>query len=529
MPYLSTLVCIFWKCYFTCRAEKKSSSCGGEPIMNKVRTYAILATLLVSFLLLGTYGQAATYYIAGNGSDSNNGTSKSTPWLHAPGMTGCSGNCASKTPQPGDQFVLRGGDTWHFSGRGGTPVGLTWTWTWSGTSGSRIYIGVDKTWYSGGSWIPPKMNGDNPLNKTAVTSCTYPSGSNDYVFIGGNYVTFDNFEFLGLCWEGSESPYYLVVGSSTTYVTVQNMYFHGWTHTPSAGAGAYAINGASNNDGGEGTEFAFNSIDGSDSDGTVFTGLYGNCYNFHDNIVRYNSNGVICNNMHRFHNNLIEYIYNSSISGVHSNGFEFNSEWRTGSSPNLVYNNVIRHIYTPVTCWVNPQTTIASYYFNNLVYDVQTQVWDVDSSAGGSAAGAYWINNTFVGGTDHVPITTGGQLANTYVYNNHCINGYGGCISGTTYTGSNNLVQTPAQATATGYASSNFYQPTSTTSPTVDTGINRTSYCTNASAICSDTTLAGTRTPNARPSIGAWDIGAYDYSSSSNTPPAGPVGVKILP
>jgi len=53
-----------------------------------------------------TYSQSAytssctsnCYYIASNGSDANSGTSKTSPWLHAPGMTGCSGNCASHTP-----------------------------------------------------------------------------------------------------------------------------------------------------------------------------------------------------------------------------------------------------------------------------------------------------------------------------------------------------------------------------------------------------------------------------------------------
>src|SRR4029077_14620960 len=62
-----------------------------------------------------------TYYIAANGSDSNNGTSKTTPWLHAPGMANCTGTCASTTPQPGDSFIFRGGDIWHMQNSTATP------------------------------------------------------------------------------------------------------------------------------------------------------------------------------------------------------------------------------------------------------------------------------------------------------------------------------------------------------------------------------------------------------------------------
>src|SRR6266496_904435 len=70
-----------------------------------------------------TYSQSAytssctsnCYYIAANGSDANSGTSKTSPWLHAPGMTGCSGNCASHTPVGGETFILRGGDAWHYN------------------------------------------------------------------------------------------------------------------------------------------------------------------------------------------------------------------------------------------------------------------------------------------------------------------------------------------------------------------------------------------------------------------------------
>src|SRR5580700_8550863 len=81
---------------------------------------------------IGGTASATTYYIAANGSDGNSGTSKTSPWLHAPGMNGCSNTCGSVTPQPGDKFILRGGDTWHYSAN--SPVGLPWNWNWNGSA-----------------------------------------------------------------------------------------------------------------------------------------------------------------------------------------------------------------------------------------------------------------------------------------------------------------------------------------------------------------------------------------------------------
>ena len=103
-------------------------------------------SLIFAFLLLICLpaAQAATYYIAANGLDSNNGTSKSTPWAHLPGMPNCTGNCASASPRAGDNYIFKGGDTW-------SPSSLGVDWQWSGNSGARIYVGVDQTWFSGTS------------------------------------------------------------------------------------------------------------------------------------------------------------------------------------------------------------------------------------------------------------------------------------------------------------------------------------------------------------------------------------------
>ena len=112
--------------------------------MSRKFPHALFA-LIITISLTGSLS-ATTYYIAANGSDSNSGTSKSSPWLHAPGINGCAALCGSTNPKAGDQIIFRGGDTW------GTSNFNVWGLNWSGSSGSPIYIGVDQSWFSGSSW-----------------------------------------------------------------------------------------------------------------------------------------------------------------------------------------------------------------------------------------------------------------------------------------------------------------------------------------------------------------------------------------
>lgn len=88
--------------------------------------------------------RAATYYVDYvNGSDSNNGTSETAAWKHAPGMQGltptgsstgdgCSAKCASYAPAAGDEIILRGGVVWPYTT-------APWIWTWSGSSSTQTY------------------------------------------------------------------------------------------------------------------------------------------------------------------------------------------------------------------------------------------------------------------------------------------------------------------------------------------------------------------------------------------------------
>ncbi len=102
-----------------------------------LKTLAFLALAALPALAVTHYVDYVT------GSDSNNGTSTSTPWKHAPGMIGltptgtatgdgCTANCASYTPVAGDFIILKGGTVWPYTT-------APWMFTWAGTGSTSTY------------------------------------------------------------------------------------------------------------------------------------------------------------------------------------------------------------------------------------------------------------------------------------------------------------------------------------------------------------------------------------------------------
>src|SRR5271170_2496956 len=63
---------------------------------------------------LASFGVNICWYVAANGLDTNTGADEQHPFLHAPGMPNCSGNCSLVHLIAGVGIILRGGDTWHF-------------------------------------------------------------------------------------------------------------------------------------------------------------------------------------------------------------------------------------------------------------------------------------------------------------------------------------------------------------------------------------------------------------------------------
>jgi len=531
--------------------------------------------LLVCCLSLCAFG--GTHYIAANGSDSNNGTNQTSAWLHAPGMAGCTANCAAYTPVPGDQFIFRGGDTWHYSA--GSPVGLPWTWHWSGSAGNNIYLGTDSSWYSGGSFKRPILTMDNPLSSVLLSSCAYDDVDKQAVVLNNvSYVTLDDFEFTGKCWSGDPDPNATLNITTATHSLIKGNYFHGWSSTTTSVDVHRMIRGLLSATPTY-NEIEYNVFDGSDSfHGTTTASnqcfkavngapcqsgfaIYGDGYNLHHNVFRYLSNGIVTNGFFTVHDNLFEYMWASYDDQTHPNVIESGTDGLRGV-PFYLYNNVIRHTRQNVTLWVMFDRD--AYEFNNVFFDNFGDSIDClehSPAADTSTPVLHFYNNTldasdigngackinFAGGNSSTPTWHG----TTTFENNHFI-GYSQlssvwvCQSPATCAVNDNgheVYQTEATANGQGYTASNNYAPVSPgNGATVGVGAGLTGYCASFStdnAFCAGTSGGVLEQPGqggyvavspavalvARPSSGAWDAGAYEYSSGSASgqpnPPSG--------
>jgi len=512
---------------------------------------------------LSSMGVTNCFYIAANGADSNSGASEQSPWQHAPGMPNCTSVCASTTPTAGEGFIFRGGDTWHYGG-GSPAVGGEWNWKWTGNSSNRIYIGVDQNWSAGGSWTRPILNGDNPVVAGGiVSSCAFPMANTDFVRINGVlYVTFDNFEFTGMCWNdvpnNSNVHDYLQhfgVGPSyaTSFRTISNNYFHGWTHVafncnggngPVCG-GAVAIRGDTHLE--AGTQIVSNVIDGADSDDLTMNAVDGDGYIAAYNVIRHVGGTSILDNCHSLHDNLFEYVNNVQDGDTHSDLWFCIGE---APSNNYFYNNTFRYIGTlynqPLSTimWFNAQPGFTDYIFNNVGHDVNCSGNCNNFENPSGMAFAQIFNNTWQ--ANNTTVWKNGNSTNYTITtaNNHYITPQGtNCAAvfdkTTTVNGGNSscsgdVFQTLAAAKAQGYTSANDFAPTTTSTATVGTGANEFGLGNlfGAAFLSSTTDSCIYNTSNhsvscpavnvsARLSIGSWDSGAYwSGNASSNQPPA---------
>ncbi len=510
-------------------------------------------TVVTFILLLCCLGRASatTYYIAANGSDSNNGISNTTPWMHAPGMPNCTGTCASTTPKPGDQFIFRGGDVWHTQNGSLSPyTGGVWEWTWSGgpancnwptVTTSCIYIGVDASWYSGASWTRPAFNFDNPLSKSLVARCAFDQSTSNPIFSIGSgagwpnnkasYIVVDNFEFYGTC-HSQPNPVASYISRIGNYVAIIHSYFHGWTMTnnpqPNGGAaedqatiigGYYQGSGVTNN------VVAYDIFDGSDSyctgNRTCSGGpvLYIDAYDFDHNVCRYIANCLNSpSNTVLVHNNLFEYVYESFDPAAHGGVME-NYGNNSDPWPNYFYNNIIRHTNMGVTYNPNINGGQSLFFFNNVFYDIANGSNCISIGGSGSSTGmnVFVANNTLVSDTSLCSFrftgsTTGaaGNFVGTATFqNNHIINSGSTTMPALMSTANcracsafgvdkgNEIFQSGATANSQGYTASNNYQPTSTSGATYHAGANLSVNCpafSPDSALCYGSTGGVVRT-----------------------------------
>lgn len=473
-----------------------------------------------------------TYYISKtSGSDSNTSTqaqSKSAPWAHLPGMRTCTSSCASYSPVAGDRFILKGGDTW-------VSADLNVNWSWSGSSGSPIYIGVDKTWFTGASWV-------RPIFDCQASMCASNNGNQILQF--GSYVTIDNIELKGLKQNGSSiSPIVLFAD----HTIVENCYFHGWSRAAgqSNNGNSFAIvfNTSSGENLGVGNVAHDNVIDGSDTTEDMMNGIEA-VETVYNNVIRYVVSGLLVDFTYVY-NNLVEY-ESTSFAGDHCNGIFIFASFN-GATNIYAYNNIVRNSNCPggEVFWIATVSPNVSYIYNNVVYGAGRGIDVGAHPADGSGAVFYAYNNTVeAGGIACVGNGETPPRMTINYENDHCINGTACDSNGATCNNlGGNLNQTLAQADANisphfdQYTASETYaySPVASTNSTVGAGNNLTSSCTgNLAALCSDTTypeydsvnhVVTFRTTNAR--SGTWDIGAYEFQVGN--PPAPPTNLTAAP
>lgn len=542
---------------------------GRGPLMGRIaRSIMLVGTLMVA-MAGNAFG--TTHYIAANGSDTNNGTSESTPWAHLPGMATCASNCASYTPAAGDIFILRGCDDFP---NADFPI----RWTWSGTSANPILIegNGDTSWYNTSScsaWNRPIFDAGG-TDIGGAGGCG-GLGANWFLYLNTvTYVTFNWIEAKGLYWNNNQQgscfrTVGFAIGNASDHIILNDWYMHHWTHGTSAGTtdvGSGGMIASYNTTPDCGNCVVENSVmDNSDSPdgascatgGSLCSGGGVSSWSSENNIFFDVVEAIDTSN---YVSTDVTIISGNNISNLQAS---FTTPSQGGSAPHpncietlfggstyYIYNNYIHNIFTCEGGQVGNPGEV-DYVWNN--------VWDMGASGVGGENGPqvpqstsgsktlFFVNNTVRWATGCINV---GGHSTTYtgtfaVQNNHCINDSSVTVAGATPGGatiSNNLGMTNAMATSQGYTATEQYefQPASSctvgTCSTVGAGLDLASLipagftANDTNYACTEQTVSGVvesvcpaRIANQR--LGSWDVGAYEFSSSSANQPNPPTGL----
>lgn len=459
-----------------------------------------LATCVVASFIFLTASNAfcATHYIdCLSGLDSNNGTSQSTPWKHAPGMQGFSGTYSHSA---GDHFVFKGGVV--------CPISYLPLVVPNGGSAGNVDMwgGLDQTWFTGGAWTRPIFDGGG----TGPTLAPM-------IQLGANtYVTLDSVEIRN---QGiPQGGFTHAVTGSGDFQTVNNIYLHGLVTI------GQCINGSDSKQGGIGLDYTqpHTTLSNSTIDWTDVSPPIGG--NSSAAIVFGNTfvgvTNVLVNGWVTFHDNLVHHMQYSCDTTSHGNALEVLSDTHT----TIVYNNIFHDNQSGIVLLCGNLQ-----FFNNVLYN-QVGGLQIDTNCGHEATDSAFVYNNTIdggaagnGGAGRV-IARGPTLGSLTLQNNHYIlDGSGGnpicynqsgCAPVAAITDDHEVRMTNATATAEGYVVGNSYAPASSTGLTVGVGANLTNLCgTIGVSLCSD------KQGVARPASGGWDAGAYLYSGQVSTLP----------
>jgi hypothetical protein len=446
-----------------------------------------IVAMAMAIITLSSTVYGATYYVDfSGGADSNNGTSKATPWKHQPYMQGWTG---SYSHSAGDRFIFKGGVTWD---KTCLPMDIAV----GGGVGAQDYYGLDKTWYTGGSWTRPIFDAQN----TALGGVN----ANHMVKIQSGYLTFDNFELTGFYWDVNSGGWVTsLISLWDTHILIANCLLHNWSHDTLANGADDALNVVITYDGyGVGQVVSNCVIVGNGDSGVAVRGsfeLVTGCSisNVPNAILFSGTNVTISHNeigpmmglsFAAGHPNAIEQLGNPGLCWIHDN--YIHDTHPSDTSIEVIFLGGIGNGIG----WV----------YNNVCWNLGRPPIEVDTRSGNYELHAY--NNTLVSPSNlagivlvpHPP-----NLCTLYATNNHAINNNAVFSSSDVVNAGFNLLQGPAQAAADGFSAASRYAPTKAKAATVDAGV-PTPYPTDILGV-------------SRPQGAAWDIGAYELQRGGGT------------
>ena len=481
----------------------------------------IAATFIVVVLLLAMQAEAATYYVdLTSGNDANNCTAKATPCLHAPHMTNCANTCAGITMVGDDQIIFKGGTSI-------TGSAAPWAIRDSGTSGHNIYIGVDLTWYTGGSFSRPKLDGNYTYG--AIINLDSPDV---------NYVTFDNLEVSHIEAFNSDDGS-VVRGFGSHDLLFKNMYIHGWRCAACAGIdgqhGGFKIAFSSIGDRAARQptiEIQDSIIENSENSGTSTQQGIGvtNVGIFLRSTIHDVSSAMLfplivdCGGVGGLYN--VDYpSTNASIDpAYHLNGIYLDAAG-SGQTTGYIRNCYFRDIGDAANAaFPNPREATI-YVYNNIFYGyismqgaVEVDPYDYGGTNGGSVVVA---NNVFYmpgfgittaihvvdrsGDTPPVKVTNFTSVNNQFIGDGVFQDDASAANVSGTITRTTNVTQATATATSQGYLSANLWAPQNGSGGTCNAGTSQSSIFT--------VTYDGFTRPS------TWDIGAWQCPGTTGRGP----------
>jgi hypothetical protein len=504
---------------------------------------------------LSSLGVTTCYFIdMNNGSDSNSGTSESSPWAHSPEMANATATAGAHNVVPGEGYIFKLGTT---CSNGCFPI----TANTSGTNNNPIYYGYDPSWGSGSRPI---------FNPAGVVS-----GSNVLVNVGtSTNRLFDNFEVTGFYDNGNNTVFQnnAVFVANGDFNAFTRNYVHGWNTNSSPHddlVGFFGCNGCSGGNQSH-TVWDSNYVNGADAVPPAITNgtaslqafRYTGGGTFTDNIVRNVSVGnvfgvaagsLVCGND-------FGSIWISFDSSLHENVFEF----QTGN--NIICNNLYHDTIGPAA-WpmpLSPKAGMTDWVFNNVCWNIGRDCVTIDTQGSFPTYTVNLYNNTFVAGGQYCADTSDRGASNVIgtvnAVNNLCITSTGAAATSFCFAGNStcstvnnvnqttNTLLTTAAATTQGFATggSFVFAPTAASNATVGAGTNASSLATGSlSGLLSDTAYAcsvdgnnevdcparvpvsrgGSCTPTAGVP-GCWDTGAYMYAALAGSKPNPPSGLQ---